>query len=213
MTGFRIDRRRLLAGGAAVGALSLAGVSAAYGQSVDAAKLLETGALDDMVLGDPDAPVTFIEYASMTCGHCANFHKSGFKHLKAEYIDQGKVYFIMREFPFDPLAAAAFMLAREAPGGKYFEMIDLLFETQRDWTRTDDPVSALFTVAQQAGYTKKSFTDTLRNQELLDGINWVRERGQTEFGVSSTPTFFVNGNRESGDKSAAQLDEILSAYL
>lgn len=213
MSGLTIDRRMLLKSSALIGLTSVLGASAVFAQSVDNDALLEAGPLEDMVLGDPNAPVTLVEYASMTCGHCANFHKRGFKHLKTEYIDQGKVFFVFREFPFDPLAAAAFMLARDAPGGKYFEMIDLLFETQGDWTRTDDPVSALFTIAQQAGYTRKSFEETLRNQELLDGINWIRNRGQTEFGVSSTPTFFVNGNRESGDKTKSQLDEILAAYL
>ena len=95
--------------------------------SVDMAKLLEPGALPEMALGEANAPVTIVEYMSMTCPHCANFHNDTFDAIKAKYIDSGKVRFIVREFPFDPRAAAAFMLARCAPEGQYFPMVSMLF--------------------------------------------------------------------------------------
>jgi protein-disulfide isomerase len=120
----------LVAAGTALPALP------AFAQSVDAAKLLEPGVLPDKVLGDENAPVAVVEYASMTCGHCANFHKEAYPHLKSEYIETGKVRFIFREFPLDPVAAAAFMLARCAPEEKYFDIVDLMFEQQRSWAFT-----------------------------------------------------------------------------
>jgi protein-disulfide isomerase len=179
---------------------------------VDAAKLLEPGALPDKVLGDETAPVTVVEYASMTCGHCANFHKEGYPHLKSEYIETGKVRFVFREFPLDPVAAAAFMLARCAPEEKYFDVIDLMFEQQRSWAFTQNPYDSLLKFARQIGFTQESFETCLKDQALLDGIYAARDRGK-EFGVNSTPTFFFNGEMERGALSVEQLDAAISAQL
>src|SRR6478736_5031450 len=109
------------------------GVPGAKAAAPDLSTLLEPPALGDRVLGRTDAPVTIVEYASATCPHCAAFHKDVFPQLKSEFIDTGKVRFIFREFPFDDLALAAFMLARCAPPDKYFPMIDVLFEQQKVW--------------------------------------------------------------------------------
>jgi protein-disulfide isomerase len=211
-----ISRRRFLAT-AATGALVLAmGPMAAFAAtgSVAVDDLMEPGPLPEMTLGNPEAEVTVVEYASMTCGHCATFHMSGFQTLKTEYIDTGKVYFVMREFPLDPLAAAGFMLARRAPGDRYFEVVDLLFERQRDWAYSDNPVVALETLAKQFGYSPQTFRDTLSDQELLDAINAIRQRGGEEFGVDSTPTFFINGERVKGAMSPedvkAKIDPLLT---
>jgi protein-disulfide isomerase len=176
------------------------------------AALLEPGPLGQEVLGSADAPVTIVEYASLTCGHCAAFHMQTFPALKEKYIDTGKVRFIMREFPLDPLAAAAFMLSRCAGDGKYYQMVDLFFEKQADWTRTDDPVAALMNLSKQAGFTQESFEACLTNQELLDGVNAVKDRGAT-FGVDSTPTFFVNGQMVRGAKTIGEFDAILEPLL
>jgi protein-disulfide isomerase len=185
----------------------------AFAQTVDTAKLLEAGPLGEEALGAADAPVTIVEYASLTCGHCAAFATQTFPALKTKYIDTGKVRFIMREFPLDPLAAAAFMLSRCAGEGKYFQMVDLFFEKQADWTRTDDPVAALLGLSKQAGFTQESFESCLTNQELLDGVNAVKDRGAQEFGVDSTPTFFVNGQVIRGAKTIAEFDAILEPLL
>ena len=162
--------------------------------------LAETGPLPEKALGAEDAPVTIVEYASMTCGHCADFHAGTFKELKERYIDTGKVRFVFREFPLDPLAAATFMLARCAPEDRYFDVVDMFFETQPVWTRTNDPVGELYKLARQAGFTQASFQACLTNQELLDGINAVKDRAASEFGVSSTPTFFINGELFRGNR-------------
>ena len=99
----------------------------AFAQSVDVEELMKPGALPDKVLGSEDAPLTIVEYASMTCGHCANFHKNTYPHLKKEYVETGKARFVFREFPLDPVASAAFMLARSVPEDKYFEVVDFMF--------------------------------------------------------------------------------------
>src|SRR5947209_14674871 len=106
--------------------------------------------LGEMALGDPQAPITVIEYASMTCPHCAHFHLTTFPELKKRYIDTGKVRFVFREFPLDPVATGAFMLARCAGNDRYFALLDLLFHEQRQWA-VNNPLPPLFNVVKQAG--------------------------------------------------------------
>ncbi|WP_425088381.1 DsbA family protein [Stappia sp.] len=209
-----LNRRQLLlrASAGLVAAGTVLPALPAFAQSVDAAKLLEPGVLPDKVLGDENAPVAVVEYASMTCGHCANFHKEGYRHLKSEYIETGKVRFVFREFPLDPVAAAAFMLARCAPEEKYFDVVDLMFEEQRSWAFTQNPYESLLKFARQIGFTQESFETCLKDQALLDGIYAARDRGK-EFGVNSTPTFFFNGEMERGALSVAQLDAAIADHL
>jgi protein-disulfide isomerase len=162
-------------------------------------ELLKPGPLPDLVLGSADAPITVVEYASMTCGHCAHFHTTVFPTLKEKYIDTGKVRFIMREFPLDNLAAAASMLARCAGDGKTFPLISVLFAKQDDWAFVKgDPRPELLKFAKQAGFTQESFEKCLTDQKLLDDISAVRSRAAETFGVNATPTFFVNGKKLNG---------------
>ncbi|WP_434053260.1 MAG: thioredoxin domain-containing protein [Roseibium sp.] len=192
------------------------GVAASFpalAQSVDMDDLLVPGPLGDKILGEENAPVTVVEYASMTCGHCANFHKNTWKPLKEQYVDTGKVRFIFREFPLDPVSAAAFMLARCAPAEKYFEIVDTMFENQRAWAFTDNPYNSLLDFSKQIGFTQESFEECLTNQGLLDAVNAVRDRAANEFGVSSTPTFFINGARHPGAMSIDQMGALIDAEL
>ncbi len=209
-----LNRRQLLlrASAGLVAAGTVLPALPAFAQSVDAAKLLEPGVLPDKVLGDENAPVAVVEYASMTCGHCANFHKQSYPHLKSEYIETGKVRFVFREFPLDPVAAAAFMLARCAPEEKYFDVVDLMFEQQRSWAFTENPYESLLKFARQIGFTQESFETCLKDQALLDGIYASRDRGK-EFGVNATPTFFFNGEMKSGALSVEQLDAAIADHL
>lgn len=181
--------------------------------TVDMDKLLQPGALPDEVQGPEDAPVTIVEYASMTCSHCAHFHETTWPTLKKDYVDTGKVRFILREFPFDPRAAAAFMLARCAPNGKYYPMVDVLFDKQNDWAFVKNAREPLENIAKLAGFTQESFEACLTNQKLLDDINSVRERGASEFGVDATPTFFINGKKYSGAMSVEQMSAIIDPLL
>lgn len=171
------------------------------------AQLMEPGPIEEFWLGDPDAPVTVIEYASMTCGHCRNFHIGVFDAFVERYVDTGEVRFLLREFPLDDRAIAASMLARCAPGDNaYYGVIDLLFETQENWAFVAPEVftGTLLGQVEQAGFTAESFEACLANQELFEGVLAVADRG-SELGVNSTPTFFVNGTAYAG---ALSLDEL-----
>src|SRR5271165_5814043 len=220
-----VTRRHLLLGTAAVIAVAAAGggyyfwtrpaVSAPEppgGADVPMAELMAPPPLGDESLGSANAPVTIIEYASMTCPHCAHFHETTFPELKKKYIDTGKVRFIFREFPLDQLAAAGAMLARCAGKDKYFPLIETLFAQQKDWV-VQKPLEPMLNIARQAGFTQQSFDECLANQEMLTGIEEGRTRASTKFGVNSTPTFFINGKIIRGGLSAEDLDKQLAPYL
>lgn len=207
-----ITRRRLIA--AAGGALALAASPAlaekAASGSVSLMELMAPNALPDIVEGDANAPVAIVEYASMTCSHCAAFHHDVYPTLKKNYIDTGKVKFTLREFPLDPLATAAFMLAREM-GDKRDAVVDLLFAQQKNWAFVDQPLDGLANVLKQAGLSQDKFEAILKDQELYKKVNDVRARAADKFGVNSTPTFFVNGEKYTGEITAADLDKIIAA--
>jgi protein-disulfide isomerase len=230
----QITRREFSLGAAA---LALAGtgftlsdlIGPALAQDVPPADLMQPGALGDMAIGDEKAPVTIIEYASMTCPHCAHFAEATYPDLKKRYIDTGKVRFIFREFPLDQLAAAGFMLARcasqsgvKAPGPtvaaaggpseKYFAMVETLFAKQREWV-VQKPLQPLFNIAKQAGFSEQSFNECLKNQQVLDGIEEVRQKAVKTFKVQSTPTFFINGKRVAGAMSIEDLEKELTPFL
>ncbi len=211
-----MNRRLFLQG---TGALALTAASVvsfigpASAQSIDIDELMKPGTLPEMALGADDAPVTIIEYASMTCGHCANFHKNTYPDLKKDYIETGKVRFIMREFPLDTVALGAFMMARCSPEDKYFDIIDLLFADQRSWAFTDDPYNSMLGIAKQIGFTQETFDACLQNQEILDGITWVKDRAANEFGVNSTPTLIVDGEIHRGALSFGELEKIVQSKL
>ncbi|WP_310621063.1 DsbA family protein [Flexibacterium corallicola] len=179
----------------------------ANAQGVDETLLLQAGPLGDVSLGSEDAPVTVVEYASMTCSHCASFHNNTFKAFKEKYIDTGKVRFIFREFPLDNTAAAASMLARCAPKDKYFDVTGLMFEEQKKWAFTSDPYGALINLGKQIGFTEKQVKDCLSDQTILNGIVSVRDVAANKLGVQSTPTFFINGERVPGALSLEELSE------
>ena len=187
-----------------VGVSGLARLAAAQAKKagpteVPLEELMKPGPLPDLTLGSADAPITVVEYASMTCGHCAHFHTTVFPTLKEKYVDTGKVRFVMREFPLDNLAAAASMLARCAGEGKTFPLISALFAKQEDWAFVKgDPRPELLKFAKQAGFTQESFEKCLTDQKLLDDIAAIRSRAAETFGVSATPTFFINGKKLNG---------------
>jgi protein-disulfide isomerase len=187
---------------------ALAPAALADGEKFDTNALAVAGQLGDKSLGDPKAPVTVIEYASMTCSHCARFATTVFKPFKAKYIDTGKVHYIFREFPLDPLAAAAFALARCAPEDKYFPMVDVMFQTQDSWAFVNDPGPALYKVVAPMGFTENAFNECLGDQKTADAIAWVHDRAEKDFGVQGTPAFFINGTRYDGEMT---LDEISKA--
>ena len=178
-------------------------------------ELMRPGPLPDLVLGKADAPVTIVEYASMTCPHCANFHKTTYPALKTKYIDTGKVRFIFREFPLDDLAVAGSMLARCAgkdDSARAMALIDVLFASQDKWA-VRDPVPQLLQISKQAGFTQATFDECLKDQKLYDNILAMRERGSKDYKVESTPTLFVNGKMVKGGASIEELDKVIAPLL
>ncbi|CAN7205540.1 DsbA family protein [Rhizobium sp. LjRoot98] len=180
---------------------------------VDIAKLMAPGPLPEMSVGKADAKVTIIEYMSMTCPHCARFHNETYDAIKTKYVDSGQVRFVLREFPFDPRAAAAFMLARCAPADQYFPMISMLFKQQETWAAAPNGRDALLQMSKLAGFTQESFEACLTNQKLLDDVQATMQRGDKEFGVKATPTFFVNGKKYSGEMSVDTMSALIDSML
>jgi protein-disulfide isomerase len=176
------------------------------------ADLADAGPVGDVMLGSDKAPVTVIEYASMTCPHCAHFSETTFPELQKRYIDTGKVKFTLRPFPLDALAAAGFMLARCGGKDKYMPIVETLFAKQNDWI-VKEPLPPLRDIAKQFGISETQFNECLANQKLLDDIQAVRDHAAQKLGVNSTPTFFVNGKKLAGDVSIDQLAKEIDPYL
>jgi protein-disulfide isomerase len=175
--------------------------------------VMEAQALPDIVMGEDNAPVTIVEYASMTCPHCASFHRNTLPEIKEKYIETGQAKLILRQFPFDPRAAAAAMLARCAPQESYYPLIDVLFQRQEDWATAENPRPILLQIAKLAGFTQETFESCLRNQELLDQLRAVQNRAAEEYDVQSTPTFFINGEKRTGVLSVTEMSEIIDSQL
>ena len=178
------------------------------------AELMKPGPLPDIVLGKADAPVTIIEYASMTCSHCAHFANVVLPKLKEKYIDTGKAKLIAREFPLDNLAAASSMLVRCAPADKQHDLMADFFAKQDDWAFVQgNPVPALFKIAEGHGFTKDSFDKCLTDQKLLDGITSTRDHANKSLGVRATPSFFVNGKKLDRSDEIEYFDKALEPLL
>jgi protein-disulfide isomerase len=219
-----IRRRRLLLTLAALPALALLGACGEGEETpeapkaelppdqgaYDAAKLLADNPMPEMMIGKAEAPVTIIEYASMTCPHCARFHSETLPAIKEKYIDTGRARLILREFGFDPRAEAGFMLAR-CSGDKYFAMVDVLFKQQDSWARAENGRAALLSIARLAGFSQESFEACLTDQKLLEDVRAVKTRGETEFGVDSTPTFFINGRKYTGALTVDEMSAIIDS--
>lgn len=208
-----VSRFTQVAAIAAIAAMTALAAPQAFAQApikpdVNVEALMKTGELPDMVLGNKDAPYTIVEYSSMTCPHCANFHVTVLPEVKKKYIETGIAKYIIREFPFDNVAAAAAMLARCVDETKYFDFVDLLYKNQDEWAFGGDPLPGLQKFSKQAGFTEARFNECLRDEKLLKHVEWVRNRGHSEFGVRATPTFFINGKRLD-NHAISDFDEIL----
>ena len=192
-----ITRRLALA---AVAALTLTACS-----KTDAA----TG---EMAMGKANAPVTVVEYASVTCSHCANFNEEVFPAFKAKYVDTGQVRYVFREFltPPEQVAAAGFLVARCAGPNKYFSVVDSIFKSQQEMFRTQDWRGTLLRVAQSAGMTEQQFEACVSNQTELKAISERVDAG-IKAGVTSTPTFLINGKKMEGEQTLAALDAAIAA--
>jgi len=185
--------------------------SAAAQTAAPAANSAADPRLQDMVLGKPDAPVTIIEYASLTCPHCANFHATILPTLKTDYIDTGKVRLIFRDFPLDQLAFAGAALARCSGPERYFSFLEVLFAQQRQWATAPDPRAALVQIGRLGGMSAEQVEACFADQAVGDYILNARLEGNQKFNVSSTPTLIVNDKVLPGVPAMEEFRQLLDS--
>ncbi len=222
------------------------------GDTIDQLKLMAPNGIPDKVDGDPAAKVTFIEYASPTCPHCALFSNTVLEPFKEKYVKTGKVKFILRPFARNTMDAAIFMLAEAAaqsvdaqsapstdasasseaqasapapadpnnPSGysaaaiqAYENVISTFFRTQDTWEASDKPLDAVKAVAFQLGFSEDSFTAALKNQDMFNKVQTMRDQAVNDFGLEGTPTFYLNGLQMTGEKTMEQLDDAITPLL
>ena len=188
---------------ALVGLLSLAAVQAAAAPAG-----LEVTP-QDRVLGKPDAPITVIEYASMTCPHCARFQTSVFPDIKKNWIDTGKVKWVLRDYPLDAVALKAAMVARCAPGDRYYAFADTFLTSQQQWVTQKNWQAALTRLAQLGGMSPKDVAACLKDKKVEDAVVNSRLTATKQLGVDSTPTFFINGKKFAGEATAEEFTKML----
>ena len=150
------------------------------------------------VLGSPDAPVEVIEYASLTCHHCATFHNEVLPQVKKEFIDTGKVRLVYRDFPLDRVGLEAATMARCLPPERYFPVLSLLFAKQDDWSHAKDPIEPLARIGALAGLSRQAYYACRADKALQDSIVQSRYEGEQKHGVDSTPSFVIDGNTLKG---------------
>lgn len=165
----------------------------------------------DMVMGAANAPVTVIEYASLTCPHCARFHTDTLPKLKSTYIDTGVVKYVFRDFPLDRLALSGAMIAQCAGPERYFNFLDVFFRQQTSWAKGNEQeaMAALRRLARLGGMSDAQIDSCLANKQVQDGILATSVAGQNQFQVRSTPTLIINGERHAGALSFEELDKII----
>jgi protein-disulfide isomerase len=188
---------------------ALVGMAEAQSEEVD------TSLVSEMTLGNPDAPVTVVEYASFTCPHCANFHSGAFKQLKEEFIDTGRINFVYREVYFDRFGLWAAMIARCAGPDRYFGVADVLYQTQREWTAGGDPATIadnLRRIGLTAGLSPDEVNACLQDGDKARAMVAVYQENAEADGINSTPSFVINGEKYSNmpyDEMKAILEEAL----
>ncbi len=171
--------------------------------------------VQEMVMGDPNAPVTLVEYAMFTCPHCADFNKDVFPQIKANYIDTGKVKLIFREVYFNAPSLWAAVIARCAPADRYFGIVDLLFQTQAGWLNAQDGptiMKNLYGIGRQAGLTDAQMDACRQDTAFAEALVAEYQKNQTKDGIDATPTFFINGQK-TDNIPYAEFEKKLNAAL
>ncbi len=168
---------------------------------------------DDFVLGKADAPVTVVEYASLTCPHCANFHATVLPTIKKDYIEKGLVRFVYRDFPLDNLALTASVVSRCAGRDRYFAFIDTFFSSQKSWALDQNPIAAMSRIARLGGLSQEDFNACLKKKEIADVVLKQRLEADQKYKVRSTPTVLVNGQKYPGGLTVDQFRTVVAPML
>ncbi len=170
---------------------------------------------NDFVIGDENAPITIIEYSSLSCSHCADFHTDTLETIKKEYVDTGKVRFVFRDFPFNYPALLASMVLRCIPNDVRYDYMNALFYLQSNWATRENPKTTkeLFKIMQSGGMTKDEFDTCIHNVDLENEILQGVMSAQNEFNIQSTPSFLINGMLVEGNKSTKEFRQIIDKIL
>ena len=170
---------------------------------------------NDFIIGNDNAPITIIEYASMSCSHCANFHNNTLPDLKNEYIDTGKVKYVFRDFPYNYPALLGSMVMRCIPSEVRYDYMNALYKLQNIWVVRENAITRLelYKIMQTGGMTKENFDTCLSNVDLENKILQEVIAAQSEFNIQSTPSFLINGELLEGDKSIKVFRQILDKIL
>ena len=164
------------------------------------ARIVDTiEALQKKSIGDETAPIKMVEFASLTCGHCARFHNEVFPLLKKDYIDNGKIFFTYQDFPLDKYALKASVIARCSGNEKYFSFLKVLYKKQKDWTSAQDPFKSLLKIAKLGGLKNDEIKVCVGNKSIEDGILKNRLNSTKKFDIKATPTIYLNGEKYDGD--------------
>lgn len=194
--------------------MGLPGVTAATQTPEPAAAPAAAGTFTgEIIIGKADAPVTMIEYASMTCPHCANFHTKVFPALKRKYIDTGKLKLAFREFPLDGVALRASMLARCGGEAKVAPFLEILFTQQMDWAAASDPIAALNRIAKLGGMSQATFDACLADEALMKQLVQSRQDGVEKYNIQGTPSFIIDGKTHDGDMEIEDFDKLLQPLI
>lgn len=176
------------------------------------AEIMQTGTLPEMAWGNANAPVTVIKYMSLTCPYCRQFHQDVFPAFKKAYVDTGKVRFIIREFPIGKTSGNATIALRCAPADKYLDLYGKFLAQQSKWVSQEVRPDAIFAVAQQVGMTQVQFDACMKNEAMISGLRWIKDRGRT-LGIIGTPNFFVDGKLVKRVLSLADISALVDAAL
>jgi protein-disulfide isomerase len=181
-------------------------------QPVNTADLVQPSPLGDVGIGKTNAPVTIIEYVSLGCASCPGFHNDSLPKLKKAYIDKGKVHYIVRDFPEDPNSTAMAQAARCVPAKDYLKAVDKFLQHQKEWASGEIKKDTLYSLVKFTGVKRDKFEACLADQNVANGLASTKERGRS-FGVTISPTFFVNGKKVAGAVSYEELQGTIEAAL
>lgn len=181
-------------------------------QNPSLAEVMQPGPLPEFSIGHADAPVTLIKYASLTCPFCKRFQADVFPVLKREYIDTGKVRFIIREFPIGKTSGMATIALRCAPMARYLDLYGRYLNQQAQWVSQEVRIEPILKVAQGVGLTSEQFDSCRQNQGMIAALNQVKDRGR-ELGVIGTPNFFINGRLVKKALGLKELREIIDPLI
>lgn len=170
-------------------------------------------ALEQKSFGDENAEIKMLEFASLTCGHCAKFHNEVMPIIKKNYIEKGLIHFTYKDFPLDKYALKATIIARCSGNKNFFNFLDVFYKKQKDWTRTQDPFKSLLKIAKFGGLKDEELKVCVGNKSIEDGVLKDRLKSSKDYDITATPTIYLNGEKYKGDLTIEALDSKLKSLL